>query len=62
MSVSSGKYYCTSADTILNNLDMTPSPIRRRKVKPNQLLDPPSLGKPQPAAQSQRWAAARYRP
>jgi hypothetical protein len=30
MSTSPGKYYCTSADAILSNLDMTPSPIRRK--------------------------------
>lgn len=30
MSTSPGKYYCTSTDTILGNVDMTPSPIRRK--------------------------------
>ncbi|MFZ5761765.1 MAG: hypothetical protein ACOY8P_02415, partial [Thermodesulfobacteriota bacterium] len=30
LSNSPGKYYCTSVDTILSNLDMTPSPSRRK--------------------------------
>lgn len=30
MSTSPGKYYCSSADAILSNLDMTPRPIRRK--------------------------------
>lgn len=30
MSSSPAKYYCTSADVILSNLDVTPSPIRRK--------------------------------
>ena len=31
ISTTPGTYYCTSADTILDNLDMTPSPLRRTR-------------------------------